>query len=78
MKIIAVLLCVASVSGCSTIRPSVESSTPRSVVIEGGVQYATEATALAQQECQKYERHAQLKSDKQDVIGWIWTYDCVE
>jgi hypothetical protein len=49
-----------------------------SVVIEGGVQYATEATALAQQECQKYERHAQLKSDKQDMVGWIWTYDCVE
>ena len=45
---VAVLLCVAAVSGCSAIRPSVESSTPRSVVIEGGVQYATEATALAE------------------------------
>ena len=78
MKIIAVLLCVVAVSACSTIRPSVESSTPRSVVIEGGVQYATDATTLAQAECQKHGRHAQLKSDKQDIIGWVWTYDCVE
>jgi len=78
MKIIAVFLCVVAVSGCSTIRPSVESSTPRSVVIEGGVQYATDATTLAQAECQKHGRHARLRSDKQDIIGWVWTYDCVE
>ena len=78
MKIIAVLLCIVAVSGYSTVRPSVESSTPRSVVIEAGVQYADDATVLAQQECQKHDRHARLRSDKQDIIGWVWTYDCVE
>ena len=72
------LLGLGVVSGCATIQPSIESSTPRSVVIEGGVQYGEEATALAQKECQKYDRHAQLRSDKQDVVGWIWTYNCVE
>jgi len=78
MRKIAVLLCAATVSGCS-ISPTVESSSPRSVVIEGGALYGKEATELAEQECQKYKRYAQLKSDKADVmIGWIWTYDCVE
>ena len=78
MRIIAVFFCSATLLGCSSISPSVESSTPRSVVIEAGSLYGKEAAELAEYECQSYERHAQLRSDKQDLIGWIWTYDCVE
>ena len=80
MKIIVALLFVVSVSGCSSlIGPSVEMSTARTVVIESGAGYGNESTQLAEQECQKYGRHAQLKSDKKDIaIGWVWTFDCVE
>ena len=78
MRIVAVLFFGTALLGCSSISPSVESSTPRSVVIEAGSLYGKEAAELAEKECQKYERHAQLKSDKQDLIGWVWTYDCVE
>ena len=76
MRFVAVILCAAMLLGCGA---TVESSSPRSVVVEAGALYGDEAMQTAEKECQKYGRHAQLKSDKKDLmVGWVWTFDCVE
>ncbi|MNN86470.1 hypothetical protein D3C81_2038940 [compost metagenome] len=61
-------------AGCST---SVVSSNPRSVVVESQALDAAEAQHLADTECQKHHRYAQMT-----IQGGYWdrhfTFACVE
>ena len=71
MRNTALFLCATVLAGCA----SIESSTPRSVVIHGGSAMGGKAMRLAEEECQKYGRHARY-ADKPSPNEFA--YDCVE
>lgn len=73
--VLPIIICVA-LSGCAA---TVVSSTPRSIVIAAGTgNDSAEAQKLAQQECQKYGRHARMTSRPMPYGSNEFTFDCVE
>jgi hypothetical protein len=72
MKLLLISL-VAALSGCGT--ATVLSSTPRSVMVDATMDLAPEAAQLAEKECQKYGKHAQLGSK---LNGHTSVFNCVD
>ncbi|HEX6215267.1 MAG TPA: hypothetical protein VFZ38_10635 [Vicinamibacterales bacterium] len=73
-RILTVLLVVACLPGCA---PVIVSSTPRMVVVGNSNAQNTAATnQLAEQECQKENRHAVLVPD--NIRDGNATFECRE
>lgn len=74
LQAILVVIFTVGLEGCTT---SVVSSNPRSVVVESQALNAAEAQRLADIECQKHNRYAQMT-----IPGGYWdrhyTFACVE
>ncbi|MDF9903945.1 hypothetical protein [Pseudomonas sp. lyk4-40-TSB-59a] len=74
LQAILVVIFTVGLAGCTT---SVVSSNPRSVVVESQALNAAEAQRLADIECQKHLRYAQMT-----IPGGYWdrhyTFACVE
>ena len=70
-KALLLLVAIAVVGGCAV---SVVSSNPRSVVLNNSVGRAA-GQELAEQECQKYGRHAVIRAGHNELIE---TYECMD
>lgn len=69
-----ITICVLAVSslglaGCAS---TIKASTPRSVVVHGGLKNSTK---LAEQECAKHNRYAEYVQERPDFVH---TFKCVD
>lgn len=74
MKVGLLLIVLVAAQGCAT---HVVSSNPRSVVVESDWMNAAEAQELADAECAKHSRLAQMKV-KADYYERNYVFDCVD
>jgi hypothetical protein len=72
-KYFFILACLASLAACGT--PSIYSSGPRSVVVSSFLKDESQVQAVADAECKKYGRYAQLAGV---MTGHKLTFDCVQ
>jgi len=78
-KLLVLMVAMAALVGCAG-TPSIVAATPRSVSVTGSAFTSSAdgvAASLAQAECQKYGRHAQLVKEGGSRASSYWTYDCV-